>query len=193
MISVGKMRELEKRAFANGATIDGLMERAGKACADEIERRLGSGKRICVFIGPGNNGGDGLVAARHLNDKNEVMLIIVKEPGTESARRNLKRAIEAGIRSGEAGDADILVDALLGIGARGALRGEIARACQRINGMEGFKVAIDVPTGMDADSGECDPDAVRADATICLHDCKQGCAKAGESITGNLWIVDIGL
>lgn len=193
MITVREMRELEEHAFENGATVDSLMERAGRACADEIGKRLGAGKKIVVFVGPGNNGGDGLVAARYLGKNNEVSLVIVKEPRTEAAKKNLERAKDAGLGCAPACDADIIIDAMLGIGARGALRGEIKEACMEFNRIKGFKIAIDVPTGVDADSGESDDDAVRADATICLHECKQGCAKAGKNIRGELWTVGIGL
>lgn len=188
MISAREMRRLEEKAFAKGVTIDSLMERAGKACADEIEKRLGTGKKIAIFVGPGNNGGDGLVAARYLGRKNDVTVVLVKEPKTDSAKLNYQRAKEAGVKFGDAEGADIIIDAMLGIGARNPLRGEILEACLRINGMGGFKVALDVPSGLDAD-GEADENAVRADATICLHDCKLGCEKTG----GELWIVDIGL
>ncbi len=189
MISVEEMRRLEEDAFASGVRIEDLMERAGKACAEEIEKRLGAGKKLAIFTGPGNNGGDGFVAARYLNERNDVVVVLVKEPKTDVARMNHQRAREAGVEFGDVEDADIIVDAMLGIGARGALRGEIREACRRINQMGGFKVAIDVPTGVDADSGERDDDAVRPDATICLHDCKKGCANEG----GELWVVNIGL
>jgi hydroxyethylthiazole kinase-like uncharacterized protein yjeF len=193
MISVEEMRKLEEKAFASGVDVDELMERAGKACAEEIEERLGTGKKIAVFIGPGNNGGDGLVAARYLKKSNNVSLVLVKEPSTGAAKKNLERAKKAGLGFSGVRDADVIIDAMLGIGAKGELRGEIREACRRFNLMAGFKIAIDVPTGVDADSGESDGDAARVDATICLHECKQGCAKAGKNISGELWIVDIGL
>jgi NAD(P)H-hydrate epimerase len=189
MISVDEMRQLEEKAFSSGVKIEDLMERAGKACADEIETRLGTGKKIVLFIGPGNNGGDGLVAARYLNQNNDVSIVLVKEPKTDVAKMNLQRAKEAGVKFTDESDAEIIVDAMLGIGAKGALRGEIKEACRKINLMKGFKIAIDVPSGLDADSGEEDEDAIKADSTICLHDCKKGCEKAA----GELWIVDIGL
>lgn len=188
MISAQEMRELEGRAFASGTTVEELMERAGKACADEIEKRLGTVKKIAIFIGPGNNGGDGLVAARYLHGKNDVSVVLVREPATDAAKMNHKRAKDAGVRLADCDEADIIIDAMLGIGARGPLRGEIRNACIRINRMKGFKVALDVPSGVDAD-GNVDADSVKADATICLHECKKGCEKTG----GELWVVDIGL
>ena len=133
MLTVKRMRELEEKAFASGTTVEELMERAGRKCAELIESKLGAGKRILVFCGPGNNGGDGLVCARYLNEKNEVSVILVKEPGTDIAKKNLSRAKEAGVEiSASCDKADIIIDALLGIGAKGALRGEIKGACRII-------------------------------------------------------------
>ncbi len=193
MITVKEMRELEEKAFAAGITVEELMERAGKECAALIESKLGVGKRIVVFCGPGNNGGDGLVCARYLKKRNAVSVILVKEPATDAAKKNLERAREAGVRTGGGCERiDIIIDAVLGIGARGALRGEIKEASKIINNIEGFRVSIDVPTGMDADTGECDPDAVRPDATICIHAPKAGEIRAGKEKTGDLWVADIG-
>ena len=88
--------------------------------------------------------------------------------------------------------ADVIVDALLGIGAKDGLRSPIKEACDIINSSEAVKISIDVPTGMDADTGEVDKHAVLPDATLCIHAAKKGIAKEwGKS--GRLWIVDIGL
>jgi NAD(P)H-hydrate epimerase len=194
MITVEEMRRLEERAFAAGITVEELMEKAGKLSAEEIEKHLGTGNKVAVFVGPGNNGGDGLVAARYLSEKNDVTVIIVVDPKTDAAKKNLDKAEEAGVKFAESvPDADVIVDAMLGIGAKGALRGLVALTCTQVKWMNGFKVAIDVPTGVDAESGECDSDAIIADATICLHDCKEGVEKAGKETRGELWIVDIGL
>ncbi len=192
-ISVQEMKELEERAFAKGSTVLDLMEEAGKNCAKIIESKLGTGKKIIIFIGPGNNGGDGLVAARYLRPKNQVKIILVKDPKTDASRKNLELVRDNVCKMTEVKDADIIVDAMLGFGANGALRGEIKDACRMINQMKGFKVAIDMPTGVDADSGEVDPDTIISNATICLHKCKVGVAKAGKEIVGELWIVPIGL
>ena len=192
-ISVQEMRNLENKLFASGIHVTELMEKAGEECARAIESRLGSGKEIIVFCGPGNNGGDGLVAARHLSDKNSVKIVQIVEPKTEPAKLNFERAegIEFVVLP-EKIDADIVVDALLGIGASGPLRGKIKDACILINQSKAFKVSIDVQTGMDADTGETDEDAVMPDATICVHLPKTGQIKAKEK-TGELWVVDIGL
>ncbi|MBU0591805.1 NAD(P)H-hydrate epimerase [Candidatus Micrarchaeota archaeon] len=199
-ISVKKMRELEENAFANGTTVLELMERAGKACADMIKNKY-SARNAIVFCGPGNNGGDGLVCARYLVDFGfGVSVILPIEPKTDATKTNYERAKSAGVVFVKLDDLQdnenrfyIVIDALLGIGAKGKLRGEIKKSCQLINSMSGFKISIDIPTGMNADTGECDPDYVEPDATIGIHAPKTGEIKAGKKKTGESWIVDIGL
>lgn len=198
---VAEMRALEERAFASGETVLGLMERAGTECARLIQAKRGAGNRMLVFCGPGNNGGDGLVCARRLAAGNEVAVVLPAGAKTDAAKANLERAKREGVRIvglGEAADGrwDVVVDSLLGIGARGALRSPIRGACAMINGLRAdgaFVVSIDVPTGMDADTGECAEGAVRPDATICIHAPKRGEAGAGREASGELWVADIGL
>ncbi len=198
-ISRKEMRELEEKVFAKGTTVLELMECAGKECVRLIEEKLGTGKRILVFCGPGNNGGDGLVCARYLCKSNKVIVVMPLEPKTDAAKRNLqliekeKINIITQLRDAEKLRCDIAVDALLGIGAKGTLRGPVKNVCRFINSLETYRVSIDVPTGMDAETGSCDPDAVRADATICIHAPKTGEIKAGKEKTGELWVADIGL
>lgn len=193
-ITVREMRELEEKAFARGTTVLELMERAGKECARLIESKLGTGKKILVFCGSGNNGGDGLVCARYLSKNNDVRLILSTEPKTEAAKENLGKAQEAGVETVDSvGQADIIVDALLGIGTKGPLRGSIKEACEIINAADAYKISIDIPTGMDAETGECDSDSVKPDATICIQAPKTGEINAGKEATGELWTAEIGL
>jgi len=192
------MRSLEEKAFAGGVTVLELMERAGKECARIIETERGTGNSILIFCGPGNNGGDGFICARYLAAKNDVLVIVPIEPKTGAAKINYKKVLESGIKfigMNEAAKvrADIVIDALLGIGAKGALQGPVKEACKLINSLDSFVVSIDVPTGMDAETGECDLDAVKPNATICIHAPKTGEIKAGKNKTGELWIADIGL
>jgi NAD(P)H-hydrate epimerase len=194
MISVKEMKNLEEMKFASGTTIDELMEVVGEKCAKQIESKLGIWKKIIIFCGPGNNGGDGLVAARYLAEKNDVAVIVSSDSKTEPAKKNLEKAKKAGVKFlQEPEKCDIIVDALLGFGFKGELRGNIKEACKIINSMKAYKVSIDIPTGIDSDSGEYDADFVKVDATICLHDAKIGAIKAGKERTGELWIIDIGL
>ena len=190
-ITVMEMRELEERKFREGLDILVLMERVGKSCADIIEERFGSGRWIVVFCGPGNNGGDGYVCARYLSERNDVGIVMAAEPKTDPAKANYEKAKDLIVDSVE--DADIIVDAMLGTGQIPPLRGRIKELCRKINRMKGFKVAIDVPTGMDADSGETDEDFVRCDLTICLHAAKIGVLKSGKEKTGDLLVADIGI
>lgn len=197
-ITVNEMRALEEKAFASGLSIFDLMERVGRDCAKLVESKQGTGNRILVLCGPGNNGGDGFVCARYLKEKNEVYLVVPIEPKTDVARAKFQETKNKQIKVLSMDEAsffkpDIIVDALLGIGAKLPLRGEIKEACMLINSLDAFKVSIDVPTGMDADAGEVDPDAVVPNATIALHAPKTGEIKAGKEKTGDIWILDIGL
>jgi NAD(P)H-hydrate epimerase len=184
LITPQEMYKLEERLFAKGITVPELMEHVGKECAGIIEDRKGKGNKVIVFCGPGNNGGDGLVCARYLAKSNDVVVVMAMDPKTDAGKLNLRRAQEAGIRiialeDLESPEEDIVVDALLGIGASGPLRGDIRKACDIINSMDAFKISIDVPTGAGQEGG------IRPDATLALHLPK---AEGGE-----VWIVDMGL
>jgi hydroxyethylthiazole kinase-like uncharacterized protein yjeF len=193
MISVEEMRELEEKAFASGITVLELMERAGSECAKLIESKMGSGNKILVFCGPGNNGGDGLVCARYLQEKNQVAIILPIEPKTESAKTNLVHAKKLGIRIESDSSSvnfkpDIVVDALLGIGARGPLRGKIRESCRIINLLPGKKISIDIKTGIDVMHNELDKDTVKAEVVICIH-----APKTKQELHEEFWIADIGI
>jgi len=189
-VSVAEMKDLENKKLEEGLSIFDLMDRVGKACAKIIETKLGTGNRILIFCGPGNNGGDGYATAHYLRENNDVRIIAVKEPKTEPAQRCCERVKDLIVDYIEA---DIVVDAMLGFSAKLPLRGEIKRYAKKINGMNAKKIAIDIPTGIDADTGDADEDAVRVDATICLHMPKNGVIRAGKKVSGELWVADIGL
>lgn len=197
-ITVPEMKAMEEKAYSSGTTERELMERAGRGCAGIVERNTGKDNSILVFCGPGNNGGDGLVCARYLSTKNKVAAVILSEPKTEISRINLERARDAGVKIIPLEDAHsfshkVIVDALLGVGARLPLEGRVKEACDIINSSSGFTISIDVPTGMDAGTGEKDVSAVKPDATICIQEPKKGVVLGGEANTGELWILDIGL
>jgi hydroxyethylthiazole kinase-like uncharacterized protein yjeF len=204
-ITAAKMQELEEYAISKGSTIPLLMENAGKKCAMLIHEAFGEGNNILVFCGPGNNGGDGLVCARYLNPSNSLKICLVGEPKTPAAMENLLRAKKDGIEIISLKDAEslprapgIIIDAMLGLGASLPLRGEVKEACRLINSAAASPgrqkvISIDVPTGMDSDTGETDEDALSPYATICMHAPKDGEIKAGKAKTGKLWVVDIGL
>lgn len=204
---------------AERATIDGfgipgftLMESASRAAAREILERfkLHPGARVLVLAGHGNNGGDGLAIARILASRRMVVSVVTTAaPGasTLEAEQNLALlrkmeqeggsvqllGLEAGVEQ-LASDAEVVVDALLGIGVRGRLREPIrslARACAAARHV----ASIDIPTGIDSDRGiRLDDDAVRAEVTITMAAPKPGLLFGeGRDHAGTVVVADIGI
>ncbi len=183
-ITVAEMREYEESRIRNGTSVLELMEQAGKGAAEIIIRKLGTGNRITVVCGPGNNGGDGYVCARYLRKENRVNIVEAGAPMTREAAENREKVVE--LISGGI-DGDIVVDAMLGIGSRKPLRGRIREICRMLRGKK--VISIDVPTGVDADSGEADDYAVMPYATISVHMPKTGVLKYGKA--GLMWTIEI--
>ncbi len=179
-----------------------LMENAGGAVAGEVVRLLGGDpreKRIAVFAGRGNNGGDGFVAARRLAALGaDVHVFLIGEPKTPEAAENLsrlRRMLTVEVKDLSSFDPDLgwdlAVDALLGTGALGRLRGRVLEAVKILNSLRDFStkiVAVDVPTGIDAFSGEVLGEAVRADVTVTFHCPKSGLERreAGEVVVADV-------
>jgi hydroxyethylthiazole kinase-like uncharacterized protein yjeF len=192
IVTVAQMREMERRAIASGVEEDALMEAAGLAVARRVGQGLDGirGKRVVVLVGPGNNGGDGLVAARYLADWGALVTLYMASP----SRRQDKFAecTARRIRVVEAGEdpdhwqlgsyvplADAVVDALLGIGSRLPLEGTmrsllLALRAIRIDHPELHVYAVDIPTGIDADSGATDEACCQATVTLALGAPKTG-------------------
>ena len=207
MITSREMRALEMNSEYYGVSRLQLMENAGRSVADEIASRFESKHtRVAVFCGSGGNGGDGFVAARHLTCLGFKVEVILagKSSGilNEEARRNwlALHPLKNTIALHEVYDstlipsvkAEVVVDALLGIGLKGILRPPILQLVEKINEMKAFRVSVDVPTGINSDSGEVLGDAVRANITVTFHKTKPGLTKAKE-YTGETIIRDIGL
>jgi len=172
MIPLVTADETRRAEEAYEGSLDELMERAGTAVADYVAERFPG--RVCVVCGGGNNGGDGRVAAR-----------VLRERGRE---------VEVVERFGELGEPDVIVDALLGIGLREAPREDVARMIERINAAGVPVVAVDVPSGVDASTGEVPGAAVRAAATVTFAAAKVGLAVApGRFHAGDVHVADIGL
>ena len=166
-----EMRAAEERYPGFPGTAPELMERAGSAVAREALRAFPDARRFAVVCGSGSNGGDGRIAARALRDA-----------GRDAVETT---AVE---------QADVIVDALFGTGFRGEPRPEAAATIERINAAGVPVVAVDLPSGVDASSGEIAGAAVRADLTVTFHGCKLGLAVApGRFHAGEVVIVDIGL
>jgi len=206
-ITSREMRALELNSEYLGVSRLQLMENAGRNVASEILSRFSADKtRVAVFCGTGGNGGDGFVVARHLISngfKVEVILAgrskdIVDEATLKNwqALQSLKdfivlREVSDSFLVPDI-DAEVVVDALLGIGLKGSLRPPILQLVRKINQMKAFRVAVDAPTGIDSDTGKVLGEAVKADLTVTFHRMKHGLPKAKE-YSGELIVKDIGL
>jgi ADP-dependent NAD(P)H-hydrate dehydratase / NAD(P)H-hydrate epimerase len=216
LLTADEMRRLD-RATIEGGLVPGpeLMERAGTGVAEAMERRYGPplGLRVLVLSGPGNNGGDGFVAARRLRARGATVSVGVLGPLERvrgDARVHLERLQAAGLEAvaldGEADLArllatrdqwDFALDAVLGTGARGEPEGLAAAAVQALRELDEHGtciVAVDLPTGVNADTGAIARRAVRADLTVTFGAPKRGhFLFPGRAFAGALEIVDIGL
>jgi hydroxyethylthiazole kinase-like uncharacterized protein yjeF len=190
------MRAAEEAAFARGISAEALMEQAGAGIARAITKFFPRAGKCLVFAGKGHNAGDALVAARWLAQAGweiETRLIFPEEVLSALTSRKLGalrdqesgRGLGAPIREDAAAIGTrrslphcptIALDGLLGLGAHPPLREPIRGACREMNSLRGNAdvIAIDLPTGLDGDSGEADEDCVVADFTITV-----GCAKSG--------------
>jgi NAD(P)H-hydrate epimerase len=179
-ITSREMRALELNSEYFGVSRLQLMENAGKSLAEEVANRFKPDKtRIAVFCGVGGNGGDGFVAARHLTClgfKVEVLLAGKSSDISDMAAQKNWVALQSlkdvlAIREVYDSslipslEAKVVVDALLGIGLKGAPRPPILQMIKKINEMDSFCVAVDVPTGIDSDTGNVLGEAVKADLT----------------------------
>jgi NAD(P)H-hydrate epimerase len=201
----------------NAACVPGvvLMENAGSGCAEivlaQLEKPVGS--KVCVFCGPGNNGGDGFVIARHLKnagvdvaialcgpaskikDDAEVNYKIVKDKMEititefEAASANIEKEIGT-----FAGDSVLIVDAIFGTGLTGVLRADFVRLINAINSLNKPIVAVDIPSGLDCDTGEPLGAAIKAASTVTFAAAKKGFLNPRSAqFTGQVYIASIGI
>lgn len=207
VITSREMQALELNAEYFGISQPQLMENAGRAVAELVKTRFRSTKtRVAVFSGLGGNGGDGFVTARHLLSAGyPVEVILAGKPAEishEAAQKNwealqpLRNQIPMHLVYDSSlipeTSADVIIDALLGIGIKGELRPPIKQLIHAINRMKAFCIAVDVPSGLDVDSGKTLGEAVRADLTVTFHKAKFGLLKA-KRFVGELRVADIGL
>ena len=195
MISSQDMRILEAKSSIPGLS---LMENAGKAVYRAIRQRFElKDKKILVVCYHGNNGGDGFVAARYLCDEAEVDILFIGDEGKlkKEAMANFKKIehnekIQFLVDDGVDFDGyDIIVDAMLGIGIQGMLNNEISAVIDDINNSKAYKVAVDIPTGLDPDTGIVIDKCVNADIIVTFHDMKRGLEKLQDKTI----VADIGL
>jgi hydroxyethylthiazole kinase-like uncharacterized protein yjeF len=207
VITSREMRALELNAEYFGVSQIQLMENAGAAVANVVRARFRSLKtKVVVFSGLGGNGGDGLVAARHLFAIGYKVEVVLAGRPSEISHHAAEKNLEALYRLQEnmpihvvydsssipEVNADVVIDSLLGIGLEGEPRPPVRQLIQRVNRLKAFRVSVDVPSGIDADSGKAFGEAVRADLTVTFHRAKPGLIEAKRSV-GELIIADIGL
>lgn len=215
-----EMRGADRRAQRMGVSGRALMEQAGAAVAAAARALLNSAERpasaaVLILAGPGNNGGDAFVAARHLGEAGLRTAVVLvsgeRRPGTADAGANWRRLngrarIER-MHASTAHDVDMLlngleraalvIDGLLGTGVSGALRDPVAEAvelCLRARRLGVPILAVDTPTALDLTSGAPSEPNVAADATVTFHRPKHGLAsRTGRALAGRVLVAPIGI
>lgn len=174
------MKALEDRSEELGVSKGQLMENAGKAFYDFVKDRCFD-KSIAIFCGQGNNGGDGFVIARLLAEIAEVTVVFLgkeeklskeSKPNYEKVRQNASIRIVNDLSSLE--KYDICIDAMLGTGVEGELREPIRSAIMKFNNLDGYKICVDIPSGVDPDTGKHSIIFCRCDLLITFHNIKKG-------------------
>lgn len=200
-LSADEMAEADRMTIdAYGIDVLSLMENAGLRTAELARDILGgvSGRKVRCLVGRGNNGGDGLVAARHLHDwgaRVRVVLADEKEKLRGIPARQLAIVEKIGVETtGPDGDlkADLMIDALLGYGTRGDPREPLASLIARATRSKVRTLAVDLPSGLDATSGEPGNPCVRADVTLTFGFPKVGFLNPkARAFIGELYVADI--
>ena len=180
-----------------------LMENAGAAVANAVKQKMGSGK-VLILAGRGNNGGDALVAARHLGgyDVTVVLIGLKEEIKTQEALHNWNALEKISIPLVQVTDstafdtslfknADVIIDGIFGTGVRGKIKEPESTAIDLINGSGAFVISVDVPSGFDPDGGSFHK-SVQAGLTLTFHKMKAGLESARE-YTGEVRVIDIGI
>ncbi|WP_292662673.1 NAD(P)H-hydrate epimerase, partial [Nitratifractor sp.] len=177
-----------------GLTEDLLMEHAAEGMAQAIRERFAAGASILIAAGPGNNGADGITLARLLQGRYDVRLYLPLGAKSSMAKMQLERTRKVGVSESDAiGEADVVVDALFGAGLSRPLSEEIAQTVEAMNALEGFKLACDIPTGLD-ESGWPSPTAFRAELTVTMGALKEALyLDAAKEYVGEIRCVDLGV
>jgi len=199
MISSEQMKNLEKLSSKYGVTTLRLMENAGYGMFKEIKARINKYNKFLVICGTGNNGGDGFVLAKYLyQDNYDVSLLFIgqehklkKESGYNYLwlKQNMSEIFTKGNDyKSMIENSDVIVDAMLGTGIKGKLRKPVSYIIDLINHSGKRVVCVDIPSGLDPDTGEIHDKAVKPTLTLTLHDKKPGLKNLQ-----NIIVVDIGI
>ncbi len=204
-ITVDQMYHIENKGHDMGFLKKFMMENAGAAAVSRLVEKLENveSKNILIFVGLGNNGGDGLVMARHLAGYGAKVTVILlgthDKIKTEESNWNwsiLQKMPSVKLISGDSFDfdfkPDVIVDGILGTGITGEIREPYASAINYINQTDCFKFAVDVPSGLDPQTGETANIFTKCDMTVTFHKMKQGIPKR-KDLTGELYAEKIGI
>lgn len=203
-VTAAEMKGIERKAAEGGLSYEQMMENAGRAVADFVQEKQPVLRTAAIFVGKGNNGGDGLVAARYLRERGvrAAVILVEGEPKSEQARANFAKLDEKTpiwpieeLQMDQINwifDADAAIDAVYGTGFHGELSDVARAATTMLCRSFGMVFAIDLPSGVNADTGELAVGAAMADHTIALHAEKpaHSLAKANCGLTH---VADIGI
>ena len=202
-ISVDQMYRIENAGHDMGFQKRFMMENAGAAAVRRLIEHAGnvSSKSILVLAGLGNNGGDGLVMARHLAGHGaDVAATILGDPAgikTDESRINHQLltkmpSVSVAATLDASATPDIIVDAILGTGITGDIREPYSSAIEYVNRSGSFVLAVDVPSGLDPDTGETANVCIKADVTVTFHRMKRGIPRRPD-LTGTIHTERIGI
>lgn len=214
LVTAKEMKALDVQA-QNDYAMPGilLMDNAAQAVAEAVHEALTAleGERVVIFCGGGNNGGDGLGAARWLQSYGVSVRAFIVGAALDAMQGDAAMELAMFTKAGgrvealsteddwvlaelAASKADVLVDALLGTGFHGELEGDVLRACELLNKSEKYILAVDVPTGVNADNGAVSENAVRADHTVTMALVKTGLLLyPGREYCGDIELADISM
>lgn len=214
LVTAKEMKALDVQA-QNDYAMPGilLMDNAAQAVAEAVHEALTAleGERVVIFCGGGNNGGDGLGAARWLQSYGVSVRAFVVGAALDAVQGDAALELAMFTKAGgrvealsteddwvlaelAASKADVLVDALLGTGFHGELEGDVLRACELLNNSEKYILAVDIPTGVNADNGAVCEQAVRADHTVTMALVKTGLLLyPGREYCGDIELADISM
>ncbi len=177
-----------------------LMERAAKSCVDTILNREFDLSNVCVVCGSGNNGGDGFAIARMLREQDaNVKVVFAGNPDkctSETLQQRIRYEECGGIccNDFENDEYSIIIDAMFGVGLSREIAGKYAIILEKMNASKGVKIAVDIPSGVSADTGQILGTAFQADMTVTFQAEKLGmCLYPGKELVGQVVIADIGI
>ena len=204
-ISVKQMMEIENNSHQMGFSKKFMMENAGAAAVKNLIKKFAdiSKKNVVIFAGLGNNGGDAFVMARHLCGYGVSVTVVLlgdsKKIKTEESQWNWKLLekmpsvkLISGTDSNFDFEADIIIDGILGTGISGQIREPYSSAINFINNSNTYKFAVDVPSGLDPDTGNTANIVVKVNLTVTFHKMKKGMHKRND-LCGEIIVEKIGI